>query len=294
MELSDSSDDIVFLDEYSTKLQSDARGSGSTRLTAHTPKPTCATEAEPDWVRDHTPQKRTDVDRKEAILAALDDDEDDDSIIDLVTQERPSEQPLPKQAEERSKGGTEEPQRPPAAKKARLPTKPKSKLPLIVAPKLDDSLVLLQSVDGEMDLSGDVGAVGRVKMQQGELFLDIKGVVYRTIVNPCNSLCVVSVGEEEARVTAILDDAVVLASERNLFASDEVLVHGELGEEGGAGAFYSQSDDAGRESEGNKANSGKKKKNAGAGGKQKAKANSKRKALQESERGRISKSRRPK
>lgn len=108
--------------------------------------------------------------------------------------------------------------------------KPRNRLPLVVAPRLDESLVLLQCEGTELDLSGDVGAVGRVKVESGELYMDLKGVLYRGLVEECNSMCVVSVGEDEARVTAVLDEVVTLRKERDLFASGEIVVSGELNE----------------------------------------------------------------
>lgn len=283
--LSDSSDDIGFLDDFATRVSGQKVGQtapqtkgGNTESSSAVP----ASDVEPDWVRDYTPKRRSDFDRKQALLASLDDD-DDDSVINLISQE-PEQEPVASKSDPETvtKNKFGDPQRPPPAKRARAPAKPKSKLPLVVAPKLDDSLVLLQSVDGNLDLSGDVGAVGRVKVEEGDLYLDIKGVVYRTSVNPCNTLCVVSVGEDEARVTAVLDEAVTLTSERNLFASDEIVVHGDLDEERDESVYYSQSDEAVRESQQKRKGNGEKKKASNMNGKRKSKANSTGKLSQES------------
>lgn len=284
--LSDSSDDIGFLDEYSTRVASQKAGpSVPPQIKDGTTEPSSAVPTsgvEPDWVRDYTPKRRSDFDRKQALLALLDDDDDDDSVINLISQE-PEEEPVASKPDPKtaSKTKLEDPQRPPPPKRARAPAKPKSKLPLVVAPKLDDSLVLLQSVDGNLDLSGDIGAVGRVKVEEGALYLDIKGVVYRTSVNPCNTLCVVSVGEDEARVTTVLDEAVTLTSERNLFGSDEVIVHGDLDEDRDENVYYSHSDEAIGESEQKRTGNGKKKKSNNMNGKRKSKTNSTGKSSQE-------------
>lgn len=240
---SDSSDDVGVLAQFAGQLRS--------RQTE--PRRECnavgaESASEPDWVRDFTPQKRNDADQKAALLAILDEDSDDESIINLVSQERNVEEKLPKETDQAAKEISDSQKTPTAAKRARAPTKPKSNLPLVAAPKMDDSLVLLQSAEGDLDLSGDVGAVGRVKLQEGALFLDIKGVLYRTNITPCNTVCVVTVGEDEARITSVLDEVVTLECERNLFACDETVVHGVLDDEMD-GANFSQPDRGTQENE---------------------------------------------
>lgn len=239
---SDSSEDIGLLSEFRNRLP-------SRRVEPEKTSSLLDSEAasDPDWVRDFTPQKKSDFDQRAALLASLADDSDDDSVINLVSQEpNPKEHEATEDPAEPSKDNTQSRQPPPVSKRPRASVKPKSRLPLVVNPKLDDSLVLLQSVDGDLDLSGDVGAVGRVKLQEGSMFLDIKGVVYRTHINPCNTMCVVSVGEDDARITSVLDEVVTLECERNLFASDEVVVHGRLDESPDENSL-SQSDGDGHE-----------------------------------------------
>lgn len=99
----------------------------------------------------------------------------------------------------------------------------KSVMPLVVAPKLDDSLVLLQGCGEELDLSGDIGTVGRVKMADGQLYIDLKGGVFKANTYATNCMAVMGIHDDEARITSILDEAVLLTCERNLFASDQVL-----------------------------------------------------------------------
>jgi len=48
-------------------------------------------------------------------------------------------------------------------------------IPLISPGKLEENLVLAQSAEVSFDLSGDVGAVGRVKIEEGKLSFDLKG-----------------------------------------------------------------------------------------------------------------------
>lgn len=185
---------------------------------------------EPDWVLDYSQTLPNDDEaRRKAMIEAYDDESD--SFSDLNTQRL--DESLSQTGKASSKkvspdndNGVEKQ----AAKRPRSAAV-KSALPLVVASKLDESIVLLQSGDDGLDLSGDVGAVGRAKISEGSLFLDIKGVVYCANTYPCNTACVVAVGEDEAKITSVLDEAVTLSSERNLFASDEVVVHGDLDEE---------------------------------------------------------------
>lgn len=290
---SESSDSIGFLEDYASRISKGQGPNAAATGTGRTESSSAAatSDVEPDWVREYTPKKQTDFDRKQALLASLDEEDDDnESVINLISQD-PEEVPdrSRESSQAASKNSVEEPQRLAPPKRARVAAKPKANLPLVVAPKLDDSLVLLQSVDNNMDLSGDVGAVGRVKVQDGELFLDIKGVVYRTSVNPCNSLCVVSVGEDEARVTATLDEAVVLTSERNLFASDEIVVHGELDEATGENGLFSQSEDASVDGQSKRPGNGKKRKTGNGQGKSRSKNNTTTAGTRDLKKGRITK-----
>ena len=99
-------------------------------------------------------------------------------------------------------------------------------MPLDVAPKLHKSLTLIQSVDNSLDLSSDVRAVGRAKVNGGQLYLDIKGVLYSTGMNLTNTICVVSIEDDEAKVTAVTDEVITLTLQRNLFESNKVVVRG--------------------------------------------------------------------
>lgn len=229
-----SSDDILLasLSSSSSDLNSSKQPPSQQNLT-HTPN----NEVEPDWVRDYTPRKSDDQDKRRALLAYLDADDDDDSVIDLLSPTPPDEEARAESTED-SKRDEDKPGTTRATATAARRTKggkPRSQLPLVVAPRLDESLVLLQSEGTELDLSGDVGAVGRVKVEGGQVYMDLKGVVYQGLVGECNSMCVVSVGEEEARVTAVLDEVVTLRRERDLLASGEIVVNGELNEEGNGG-----------------------------------------------------------
>mmetsp|Transcript_13072 Transcript_13072/g.40261 ORF Transcript_13072/g.40261 Transcript_13072/m.40261 type:complete len:308 (+) Transcript_13072:162-1085(+) len=97
------------------------------------------------------------------------------------------------------------------------------RLPLVCAPKLDDSIVIAEASDLSFDLSGDVGAVGRIKIADQALSLDLKGIFYDTRRVASNSLCVVAVGDTEARITSATDEYLVLTESREVFGGERVL-----------------------------------------------------------------------
>jgi hypothetical protein len=71
--------------------------------------------------------------------------------------------------------------------------------------------VLLECEGDALDLSGDMGAVGRFSVCQGqakddeELLLDLKGVIYKTTIVPSNTFFLVNVGQTEAKVGEHID-----------------------------------------------------------------------------------------
>jgi hypothetical protein len=110
--------------------------------------------------------------------------------------------------------------------------KSKTSLPLVAAPRLDENIVLVQAQSAAFDLSGDVGAVGRVKVDESGLFLDIKGVLYSCGLHAINTVCVVTVGDDEARITASLDEVLTLYEDGSaLNGGGETLVSGALDED---------------------------------------------------------------
>ena len=48
------------------------------------------------------------------------------------------------------------------------------------------------------------------KLVNNRLYLDIKGVLYSTCMNPTNIICVVSIGDDEAKVTTATDEVITL------------------------------------------------------------------------------------
>jgi hypothetical protein len=75
----------------------------------------------------------------------------------------------------------------------RIKPRAASSLPLVFGDKVLRSKVLLECEGDALDLSGDMGAVGRFSVCQGqakddeELLLDLKGVIYKTTIVPSNT-----------------------------------------------------------------------------------------------------------
>jgi len=110
-------------------------------------------------------------------------------------------------------------------RKARKPSSgPKSKellstMPLLLPKSALRSVqtLVLQTEDGGVDISGDVGAIGRLKLPKQEsggaaphIVVDLKGSVYRGQFLPSQSFLVVTASSDSARIEAVVDDVVHL------------------------------------------------------------------------------------
>ena len=99
--------------------------------------------SEPEWVSQHSAQK-----------AAL--------PRDLSSQ---SSSPVSFQGEGEGEGGTADGKKAKAKSKAKAP--PSSSLPLTLAPKVRRDMLLLETADPSLDLSGDFGIIGRLSANAG-------------------------------------------------------------------------------------------------------------------------------
>ncbi|XP_021805357.1 DNA-binding protein BIN4 [Prunus avium] len=107
-----------------------------------------------------------------------------------------------------------------------------SKLPLVLSEKVQRSKALVECEGNSIDLSGDMGAVGRViisdsKSANREMYLDLKGTVYKTTIVPSRTFCVVSFGQSEAKIEAIMNDFIQLKPQSNVYEA-ETMVEGTL------------------------------------------------------------------
>ncbi|XP_004307910.1 PREDICTED: DNA-binding protein BIN4-like [Fragaria vesca subsp. vesca] len=93
-----------------------------------------------------------------------------------------------------------------------------STLPLVLSEKVHRTKALVECEKDSIDLSGDMGAVGRVIVSESrsghsEMCLDLKGTVYKTTIVPSRTFCVVSFGPSEAKIEAIMNDFIQLKPE---------------------------------------------------------------------------------
>ncbi|KAM0882064.1 hypothetical protein ACQ4PT_032538 [Festuca glaucescens] len=94
------------------------------------------------------------------------------------------------------------------------------RLPLILSDKVQRSKALVECDGDSIDLSGDIGAVGRIVISNGptgnqDLLLDLKGTA--------RTFCVVSMGQTEAKIEAIMNDFIQLEPHSNLFEAETMM-----------------------------------------------------------------------
>ncbi|XP_065847882.1 DNA-binding protein BIN4-like isoform X3 [Euphorbia lathyris] len=107
-----------------------------------------------------------------------------------------------------------------------------SRIPLLLSEKVNRSKALVECDGESIDLSGDVGAVGRVVIPNAssgnhEMFFDLKGTIFRTTIIPSKTFCVVSFGPSEAKIEAIMNDFIQLKAHSNVYEA-ETMVEGTL------------------------------------------------------------------
>ncbi|XP_038993419.1 DNA-binding protein BIN4-like [Hibiscus syriacus] len=107
-----------------------------------------------------------------------------------------------------------------------------SKLPLVMSEKVQRSKVLVECEGDSIDLSGDMGAVGRIVVsgsasENHEMFVDLKGTIYKTTIVPSRTFCIVRFGQTEAKIEAIVNDFIQLKPQSNVYEA-ETMVEGTL------------------------------------------------------------------
>lgn len=107
-----------------------------------------------------------------------------------------------------------------------------SRLPLFLSEKVQRSKALVECEGDSIDLSGDMGSVGRIVISDDssdkrEMFLDLKGTIYKTTIVPSRTFCVVSFGQSEAKIEAIMNDYIQLKPQSNIYEA-ETMVEGTL------------------------------------------------------------------
>ncbi|CAJ1974509.1 unnamed protein product [Sphenostylis stenocarpa] len=120
-----------------------------------------------------------------------------------------------------------------------------TRLPLMLSEKVHRTKALIECQGDSIDLSGDVGAVGRIIVSDStsgdqEMYLDLKGTIYKTSIVPCRTFCVVSFGQSEAKIEAIMNDFIQLKPQFNVYEA-ETMVEGTLD-----GFFFDSDEEAGK------------------------------------------------
>uniref|UniRef100_A0A7N0UQX0 DNA-binding protein BIN4 n=1 Tax=Kalanchoe fedtschenkoi TaxID=63787 RepID=A0A7N0UQX0_KALFE len=104
-------------------------------------------------------------------------------------------------------------------------------MPLVLPDKVHRTKVLVECEGDSIDMSGDMGAVGRAMISDApfghEMCLDLKGTMYKTTVVPSRTFCVVNFGQSEAKIEAIMNDFIQLKPQSNVFHA-ETMVEGTL------------------------------------------------------------------
>ncbi|KAD7480528.1 hypothetical protein E3N88_03664 [Mikania micrantha] len=96
--------------------------------------------------------------------------------------------------------------------------------------KLSNVVVLVECEGDSIDLSGDLGSVGRVVISDSpcgdqDMLLDLKGTIYKTIIMPSRTLCVVS---SHKLIEAIMNDFIQLMPQSNVYEAETMVEVGTL------------------------------------------------------------------
>ncbi|CAF2015584.1 unnamed protein product [Brassica napus] len=112
-----------------------------------------------------------------------------------------------------------------------------SRLPLVLSEKVNRTKVLVECEGDSIDLSGDMGAVGRVVVSDTteDVYLDLKGIItelimlhvtrtiYKSTIVPSRTFCIVNVGQSEAKIEAIMNDFIQLTPQSNVYEAETMM-----------------------------------------------------------------------
>ncbi|CAN6877415.1 unnamed protein product [Brassica oleracea] len=103
-----------------------------------------------------------------------------------------------------------------------------SRLPLVLSEKVNRTKVLVECEGDSIDLSGDMGAVGRVVVSDTteDVYLDLKGMIrtiYKSTIVPSRTFCIVNVGQSEAKIEAIMNDFIQLTPQSNVYEAETMM-----------------------------------------------------------------------
>ncbi|KAJ4974862.1 hypothetical protein NE237_008036 [Protea cynaroides] len=103
-----------------------------------------------------------------------------------------------------------------------------SRLPLVLSEKVHRSKVLVECEGDSIDMSGDVGSVGRIVISDTpsgnhDMLFDLKGTIYKTTIVPSRTFCIVSFGQAEAKIEAVMNDFIQLKPQFNVHEAETVI-----------------------------------------------------------------------
>jgi hypothetical protein len=89
-------------------------------------------------------------------------------------------------------------------------------LPLLLPKKSSENTVLVQLNDQALDLKGDAGTIGRLRVKNQRIELDLNGKKMHGQIYPSVTCMVVSIGKTDAKVTQIVDEICVVSSQEDM------------------------------------------------------------------------------
>lgn len=184
-------------------------------------------DSEPDWVEEQSSAQKLRV-----AQSRLSSSSSSSPLLDDVAE--PAKAPVPAQNA--------------PTRKVHAPKGVSASLPLQISARVRRDVLLFESVDRDLDLSGDFGCIGRLHVNRGSevvaesevaarrrqraaLTLDLKGRVYEGDIVPSNSsLLLVSMDGSKATVEALFSDFVQLSAPHASIFEMESVQQGEFGD----------------------------------------------------------------
>jgi len=183
-------------------------------------------DSDPEWVKSsRKAQTYQDLSDSPSPIRYDEDEDSGEAVQEAAADPASSKKPKAASMEQAGKG--KQPKGPPA-----------TQLPLLLAPKVKQDLLLLEAVDPELDLSGDFGCIGRLHVNsggksagpssegRGAVTLDLKGKIYEGDLVPSNgTLCVMSIDGSSAKIESAFTEYVQLSAPRvSIFDMEQVNV----------------------------------------------------------------------
>ena len=89
-------------------------------------------------------------------------------------------------------------------------------LPLMLPKTHSDNTILVQLDDRQLNMAGDAGAIGRLRVKDGRLELDLNGKRLKGQTFPSVTCMIVTIGKTEAKVTHVVDEICVVSGKEDM------------------------------------------------------------------------------